>query len=129
MKALKLWPVKRAMGKGVDKRPLLIEFRSRGFFLIDTCEVPVDKLTAAQRREAISREAPGLAERAQALQPDHIIVVKKTVYRPIRDALRCAGLQQTILNKQPISFPSHGNQRKYRIAMRRLVGNRQEIRE
>ncbi|GEM_PF-4768870 len=126
MKGLKLWPVKKAMSKGVDKRPLLEEFRSRGFFLIDTCEVPVDKLSAAQRREAINRNAPGLATRAQALHPDHIIVVKKTIYRPIRDALQRAGFQQRILNKQPISFPSHGNQRKYRIALRRLLGNRQE---
>ena len=129
MKALKLWPAKKVMSKGVDKRPLLEEFCSRGFFLIDTCEVPVDKLPAAERREAINRDAPGLAARAQALHPGHIIVVKKTVYRPIRDALQRAGLQQSILNKQPISFPSHGNQRNYRIALRRLMGNCQEMSE
>jgi hypothetical protein len=129
MKALKLWPTRKAMSKGVDKRPLLEEFRSRGFFLIDTCEVPVDKLPAGQRHEAINRDAPGLAARAQALHPDHIIIVKKTVYLPIRDALQRAGLKQGILNKQPISFPSHGNQRNYRSAVRRLLGNRQEMSE
>jgi hypothetical protein len=121
MKALKLWPVNLSMGKGLYKRSLLEEFRSRGFFLIDTCELPVDKLPADQRRDTILRDASGLTLRAQKLHPDHIIVVKKTVYHPVRDALERAGLGHRILNNQPLKFPSHGNQRKYRTALRRLV--------
>jgi hypothetical protein len=121
MKALKLWPVNLAMGKGLDKTPLLEEFRSKGFFLIDTCQLPVDKLPADQRRDTILRDAAGLALRAQQLHPDHIILVKKTVYHPVRDALERNGLGHKILNNEPLSFPSHGNQSSYRTALRRLV--------
>jgi hypothetical protein len=125
MRALNLWPVTLPLRKGLDKRPLLEEFRSKGFFIIDTCELPVDKLTTRQRKETIARDAFGLARRARPLNPEHIIVVKKTVYQPVRDALEHAGLGHRILNDKPLSFPSHGNQKEYRTTLRRLVRKRQ----
>jgi hypothetical protein len=121
MKALELWPPTMPMGKNIDKRPFLERFRSRGFFLVDTCELPVDKLLPHERRKTIIREAPGLARRVQQLDPDQIIVVKKTVFPYACDALRRAGLLARILNRQPIPFPSHGNQKLYRWRIRRLI--------
>jgi len=121
MKALKLWPQVTPMGKNIDKRPLLEKFCSRGFLLVDTCELPVDKLLPAGRRKTIIREAPGLAKRVQLLNPEHVIVVKKTVFPYARDALGRAGLLAKVLNRQPIPFPSHGNQKLYRSRIRRLI--------
>ncbi len=53
MKALGLWPEDRRLSKGFDKGPLLREFQSRGFYLIDTSLVPVDKLPRRERRQAV----------------------------------------------------------------------------
>ena len=122
MKALGLWPAETPMRKGLDKRPLLEEFRTKGFFLIDTCQSPVDKLDSKERKHEILRGASGLARRAEGLHPDHIIVIKKTVYRPVREALEWKGLGEKILNNKPLKFPSHGNQRGYRSSLRRLLG-------
>lgn len=121
MKALKLWPLMKPMVRGLDKRSLLEEFRSRGFFLVDTSPLPVDKLLPLERRRTILREAAKLSTRIKDLDPQAVAIVKKTVYAPVRDALEKSGLGPKILNAGPIPFPSHGNQRQYRIQLRRLI--------
>ncbi len=121
MKALGLWPPSRPMSKGLDKRPLLEEFRLKGFFLIDTCEVPVDKTPARERKAAIELNAARLARNAKDLDPESIVIVKQTVFRPVRDALESIGLGARILNRRPLPFPSHGNQRRFRTQLKRLI--------
>ena len=121
MKALKFWPVNRPMRKGSDKQPMLKRFRSIGFFLIDTCELPVDKLQRRQRRISTIQGASTLPHRVRELDPTRILIVKKTVFKPARQSLIEAGLGDRILNKKPLPFPSHGNQRKFRTMIRRLV--------
>ena len=121
MKALDLWPVSRPLRRGVDKRPLLERFRSNGFFLIDTCELPVDKLSTTERMTAVRRGAVGLASRVRRLNPAHIIVVKNTVFRPVCQALEREGLGRRILNKTSLPFPSHGNQKKFRNNLRQMI--------
>ncbi len=121
MKALKLWPVDRPMRKGCDKRPMLKQFRSLGFFLIDTCELPVDKMQPRRRRLSTIQGALTLPNRVKELDPGRILIVKKTVFNPARQALSVAGFEDRILNKKSLPFPSHGNQRRFRRMMRRLV--------
>jgi len=121
MKALKLWPVDRPMRKGCDKRPMLEHFRSLGFFLIDTCELPVDKMPPGQRRLSTAQGALTLPKRVKRLDPAGILIVKKTVFSPVRQALSIAGFENRILNKKSLPFPSHGNQRRFRRMMRFLV--------
>lgn len=121
MKALWLWPPRRPMRKGLDKQPLLKEFQSMRFFLIDTCNRPVDRLSPIMRSRHIARGASTLGLRVKSLDPQAIVIVKKTVFKPVRDALRNAGLRDRVLNKKPIPFPNHGNQRRYRATLRRLV--------
>src|SRR6266571_1388302 len=127
MKALSLWPLGHPLRKGLDKTGLLEEFRSRGFFLIDTCERPVDKLSRRARRMLIVQEASGLASRAKDLDPVSIVIVKKTVYRPVRHTLERVGLGDRILNDEPLPFPSHGNQRRYRLLLKRWIGNMNHV--
>ena len=127
MKALSLWPLRHPLRKGLDKTGLLEEFRSRGFFLIDTCDIPVDRLSPKARRISIAREAPSLARRAKKLDPDSIVIVKQTVYGPVRHALETAGLGDRVLNTEPLPFPSHGNQRRYRLRLRRLIRNMNQV--
>jgi hypothetical protein len=121
MKALELWPVDRPMRKGCDKRPMLEQFRSLGFFLIDTCELPVDKMPPGQRRLSTIQGASTLPNRVKELNPGRILIVKKTVFNPARHTLSIAGFEDRILNKRSLPFPSHGNQRRFRRMMRFLV--------
>lgn len=121
MKALELWPLTKPMVNGLDKRSLLDEFQSRGFFLVDTSPLPVDKLPPVERRLTILREAPKLSTRVKGLDPQAVVIVKKTVYWPVREALEKNGLGPKILNAGPIPFPSHGNQSRYRIQLKRLI--------
>src|SRR5207245_6508295 len=92
MKALELWPVDRPMRKGCDKQRMLKRFRSIGFFLIDTCELPVDKLQPRQRRVSTIQGASTLPNRVRELNPIRILIVKKTVFKPARQSLIEAGL-------------------------------------
>ena len=121
MKALEFWPINRPMGKGCDKRPMLKQFRSIGIFLIDICELPVDKLQTRQRRISTIQGASTLPHRVRDLDPRRILIVKKTIFRPVRQALSDAGFEKRILNTSPVPFPSHGNQKKFRTMVRRLV--------
>jgi hypothetical protein len=121
MKALELWPIDRPMRKGCDKKPMLRQFCSLGFFLIDTCEHPVDKLPSRQRRISTIQGALTLPHRVRQLDPDRILIVKKTVFKPASQVLSEAGFRERILNTRPLPFPNHGNQRKFRMIMRLLV--------
>src|SRR5437899_1537657 len=128
MKALEFWPVDRPMRKGCDKQPMLKRFCSIGFFLIDTCELPVDKLRPSQRRISTIQGASTLPRRVRELDPTRILIVKKTVFKHARQSLVEAGLGDRILNTKPLPFPSHGNQRKFRTMIRRLV-NKDRLRK
>src|SRR2546422_11744424 len=121
MKALGFWPVDRPMRKGCDKQRMLKRFRSIGFFLIDTCELPVDKLQPRQRRVSTIQGASTLPNRVRELNPIRILIVKKTVFKPARQSLIEAGLWDRSLKTKPLPFPSHGQQREFLTMIRRLV--------
>src|SRR2546422_6763606 len=120
MKALQFWPVDRPMRKGCDKQRMLKRFRSIGFFLIDTCELPVDKLQPRQRRISTIQAASTLPRRVRELNPTRILIVKKTVFKPARQSLIEAGLGDRILNTKTLSFPSHRHHRKILTMIHRI---------
>ncbi len=121
MKALGLWREETSMPKGLDKQQLLAQFQSRNLFLLDTCEFPVDKMSTRQRHNAILEAVPRLVEEVRDLDPKAILIVKKTVFEPVREGLERGGLGERILNEEPLPFPSHGNQRKFRISLRQYL--------
>ncbi len=123
MKAVGLWPEDRRMPKGVDKRGLLTGFQAKGLFLIDTSLVPVDKLPRGERRRAIVRDASRLVDDVRRLDPEGIVIVKASIYGPVRDALELSGFGERVLNLEALPFPSHGNQRTYRDKLRSLIAS------
>src|SRR5438067_12537340 len=112
MKVLGSWPIDRPMRKGCDKQSMLSRFRSIGFFLIDTCELPVDKLRPRQRRISTIQGSSTLPRRVRELDPTRILIAKYTVFKPARQSLTDAGFVDMILYTKPLSFPSHGNKAK-----------------
>jgi hypothetical protein len=93
----------------LNKPPILAELRAAGVFLIDLCLDPV------LNRSDLSRCVAGLVERAQALRPDHIILIKATVYDTAVAALVHA--QLPVIDRR-IPFPGSGQQRRFEEEMR-----------
>ncbi len=121
MKALGLWPRNKPMRRGVDKRSMLRRFQSMGFYLLDTCVFPVDKLRPFERRKAVLSQTGRLVNDVIEADPVHILVLKSSIFTPVSIALRDAGLWARVLNTGPVPFPSHGNQRTYRSLLRRAL--------
>lgn len=121
MKALKLWPQDEPMRRSVDKRPMLRRFQSSGFYLLDACVLPVDKLSPIERKKAVLSQTPRLVHEVIEANPPHILVVKSSIFKPVIAALREAGLWTRVLNSGPVPFPSHGNQPIYRTMLRRAL--------
>src|SRR5207245_5969125 len=115
------WPKDEPMRRGVDKRPMLRRFQSMGFFLLDTCIFPVDKLRPRERKEAVLSQTPRLINEVIEANPLHIFIVKSSIFNPVSIALREASLMTRVLNTKPVPFPSHGNQRIYRSMLRRAI--------
>ena len=55
------------------------------------------------------------------VDPTRILIVKSSIFTPVRIALRDAGLWARVLNTGPVPFPSHGNQQTYRSLLRRAL--------
>jgi hypothetical protein len=121
MKAVDLWPKNEPMCKGVDKRSMLRRFQSMGFYLLDTCDSPVDKLRPVERREAVLQQIPRLVKDVIKVNPSHIFIVKSSIFNPVSQALKEYGFLPRLRNVRPVPFPSHGNQRLYRSMLRRPV--------
>jgi len=121
MKAVEFWPEDKPMRRGVDKRLMLRRFQTMGFYLLDTCVSPVDKLRPAERKKSVLRQTPRLVRDVLTANPHHIFIVKSSIFNPVSMALREAGLMTRVLNTGPVPFPSHGNQRIYRTALRRAA--------
>jgi hypothetical protein len=121
MKTTGLWPQSAPMRKGVEKKPMLQRFQSMGFYLLDSSAHPVDKMPNRARREAIEDQLPRLVEEVRGADPTNIVIVKSSIFGPVRSVLVDAGFGSRVLNSQSIPFPSHGNQQRYRSMMKRLL--------
>jgi hypothetical protein len=121
MKALEFWPINQPMRRGVDKRSMLRRFQTMGFYLLDTCVSPVDKMRTGDRRKTVLTQTPRLVKDVIKARPSHIFIVKSSIFNPVSIALRESGLLPRVLNTGPVPFPSHGNQRIYGSMLRRAV--------
>jgi hypothetical protein len=121
VKALEIWPINQPMRRGVDKRRMLRRFQSTGFYLLDTCVSPVDKMRPGDRRKTVLTQTPRLVKDVIKTNPSHIFIVKSSIFNPVSQALKESGFLPRLLNVRPVPFPSHGNQRPYRSMLRRAV--------
>lgn len=122
MKALKLWPEGEPMHGGVDKRSMLRHFQSMGFYLLDTCVSPVDKLRPSDRRKTVLSQIPRLVNDVIEANPSHIFIVKSSIFQPVSLALGESSVRSRVLNSGSAPFPNHGRQRIYRSMLRGALG-------
>ncbi len=121
MKAIKLWPDDEPMHRGVDKRSMLRHFQSMGFYLLDTCVSPVDKMGPSDKRKTVLSQTPRLVNDVIEANPSHIFIVKSSIFHPVSLALRESSVRSRVLNTGPVPFPNHGRQRTYRSMLRRAL--------
>jgi hypothetical protein len=121
MKALGLFPEGSGVPKGFDKRPLLRQFQSQGFFVVDVSYEPVNSLPNHERKRVIMDEIPKLIGEVRKLDPQSIIIIKASIFEVVKEALEKAGFGKRILNHEALPFPSHGHQKIYRQKLRGLI--------
>lgn len=103
------------------KEAVLDRLTRDGFWLIDAVERPVNKLSRAERRAAITAGAPRLVERCSELAPERgVIICHSLVYELAASALLNAGVR--ILHTTPLPFPL-GNWRARFVSGMRLALN------
>jgi hypothetical protein len=86
-----------------DKHAWLTRLREEGVFLIDVSEVP-------EGASNLTAHLPDLVDRCRRLRPEHIILIKATVYDTAYQALSAAGLPVV---KCRIPFPGSGQQARF----------------
>lgn len=86
-----------------SKTPWLERMRDDGVFLIDLVPFPINTFTSAEKVAAQRASIPDAVERAKALNPEGVIVIKKDVFTLMEQPLRGAGLP--LLHRHGISFP------------------------
>jgi len=89
-----------------NKAAHLSALRDAGVFMIDLHEDNVSQPTMSQ----LAPQVPGLVERAAALKPKHIILIKSIVHDAAYAALKAA--QLPVIDER-IPFPSSGQQKKF----------------
>src|SRR3989442_4637115 len=75
MKALDLWPKSEPMRRGVDKRSMLRRVPSMGFYLLDTFDFPVDRLSPHGTRDGRFSQKDSLTSGVSDAHPPHNLVV------------------------------------------------------
>lgn len=119
MKALGWWPLDAPMRAGLDKSLYLGRFQEDGNFLIDLAPEPVNRLSDAKREAALRKNVPRMMAQVNTLRPKNVLIIKQNVFEILYPAMQSSGF--TVLNKEPIPFPSHGWQAEYRSKIQELV--------
>lgn len=93
----------------------LARIKSAGVYLIDTCEQPI---ADGAKTRITPADVESVVERAVALRPDAVIVIKSNVYDETYEPLVAAGLRVANV-KMP--FPASGQQKKFETAFARAL--------
>jgi hypothetical protein len=106
------WTIARAERK--NKRAWLTRFQRSGFQLIDALKHPVSG-RERHRVSEIKNNADGMLQEIKAINPQKIVLIKKTVYDALFERLRTEGLP--VANQGAIPFPSSGRQVEFHNAI------------
>ncbi len=81
----------------LDKTDFLESFRDLGCYLIDLCEMPVDRFSGEQRRRACAEGEDHLAQKLSQLHPKIVITVVRSIAANVRRAQQKADWRGTHL--------------------------------
>jgi len=99
-----LYGLRGLRAKSHDKRHWLRKLQADGVFLIDLVPYPVNDVhNRAERMAVLHENAQGCVERADALEPDGIILCSRNVFDVLSGPLRDRSMP--LLHTEPLSFP------------------------
>ena len=96
----------------------LTKFRDSGCFLIDAVKEPISG-DSRKRIVRIKLSIPEILVDIQALAPQGIVLVKRTVHAALFQPLKQAGLN--VVNQKALPFPAVGNQRHFQEEFLKLA--------
>lgn len=98
----------------LQKRRFLERFKSDGFYLIDSCDSPIEDPSPSKKRQQIRQSLPSLRNKLRDLATDgvKIVLISATVHEVCYDLLKSEGFN--VINDQLIDFPGSGGQAKFR---------------
>lgn len=96
-------------------------FKAKNCWLYDVCDIPVNNLTSAQRKQIIRHNLPDLVKTVKEINPEHIIVVKMGELREeVKPKLYDLGYKDGT-NTFYLPFPSNGRQKEYRDQLTKVL--------
>ncbi len=66
-------------------------FATRGSWLVDLADRPVNRMDATERRRAVAAGIPRLAELIAETRPKHVLVIKRDIAKAVGEAVQIAG--------------------------------------
>lgn len=106
------------------KEMFLTKFKSDGFYLIDSLDVPFDKLYSTSKKIKLLREhQDALLQKVKSLIDENtrVILISASVYHANFNFLACHGIP--ILNTEFVDFPGSGGQKKFKQKIGRLISH------
>ena len=99
-----------------EKERYLAKFRDRGLFIVDAAKCPVNHVGDGTAARMIGRCSRLLRREVQALDPRHIVLIKKTNH-VLLPRLEEWGFSPRLLSAEPLAFPVAGNQGRFRAEL------------
>lgn len=99
----------------------LARLRDAGVFLIDLVEQPISSHVRGRKAKVrdLKPFVPGLIDRARALRPEHVLLIKTDVYDAAFRQAHEAGLP-VVAERMP--FPTSGRQKEFERGFARAIG-------
>lgn len=69
-------------------------FKSRGCWLVDLADRPVNRLSGSERRVAVCAGIPALADLLRDSRPKHVVVIKADIASAVGRAIAESGIKQ-----------------------------------
>lgn len=108
----------------LEAQPFLEQFVDDGYFLIDASEEPVNQLDGRRDRSiAIEKNNSYLPAEVQKLDPQYIVIIKRTIYKLVRRTLLSTQYDKRILGDKGLPFPNNGHQWIFVEELRELQGS------
>lgn len=80
----------RVVDPGIEEADFLERFRTYGCYLVDLCPEPVDRLCAAERREACVAGEAALSRAIRRMQPLVVVVMLRSIAKNVRRAVEAS---------------------------------------
>lgn len=65
-------------------------FATKGCWLVDLADQPVNQIDPKERRQAVDAGIPRLTDLIREIRPKHIVVIKKDIAKAVRQAIELA---------------------------------------